>query len=178
MEPAFSYQTHLELLTLNFPVWSIIFWYCAHFYWWKILKKGPSISFPIMNYSTVILGAQAAWWVKLITPLKFPRTSLSLSLSPMPMWGQMKTLLGKVNVPDYAIQTLCASWAPSEHTGVHPVLESPPSRPPAWALRYIDSLGHQHPLFVLLRCTEQCRKDRCLNYALSAFQQVEPVKWQ
>lgn len=37
--------------------------------------------------------------------------SLSISLSPMPMWGQMKTLLGKVNIPDYAIQTLCDSWA-------------------------------------------------------------------
>lgn len=37
--------------------------------------------------------------------------SLSISLSPMPMWGQIKTLLGKVNIPDYAIQTLCDSWA-------------------------------------------------------------------
>lgn len=38
-----------------------------------MLKEVPSISFPVMNYSTVVLRA---WWVKLVIPLKIPRTSL------------------------------------------------------------------------------------------------------
>lgn len=55
----------------------------------------------------------------------------------------MKTLLGKVNVPDCAIQTSRDTWAPSEHTGTTLSQKALPHAhlPELWG---IDYLGHQH----------------------------------